>query len=155
ALLERELEGWFAEVRGRLSRPRAAPSTAWVARALADTLRDRRLMIELLSVLGRQLETNIDEATARAFKTRLMEQVASAAKVLESAFPHLGPGGGVRFLLHLDALVIGLWQMSSPAPVVARLLEEPGFRPLKVEFSRELANALRALLDGMNERKPS
>jgi hypothetical protein len=46
--------------------------------------------------------------------------------------------------------------MSSPAPVVARLLEEPHLKPMKVEFARELTIGLRALLDGsIHERKSS
>lgn len=152
ALLERELDDWFRAAGDRLSRARGQLTSSGVARILTDTLRDRRLMIELLSILGSQLEANIDEATARGFKERLMARVASAAGQLEAAVPHLGEGGGIRFLLQLDALVIGLWQMSSPAPVVARLLEEPGLRPLKVDFARELSLGLRALLDGLKAR---
>jgi hypothetical protein len=112
-------------------------------------------MIELLSILGSQLEANVDEGTARGFKERLMARLISAAEVLETVVPHLGVGGGIRFLLQMDALVIGLWQMSSPAPAVARLLEEPHLKPMKVEFARELSIGLRALLDGSNERKSS
>jgi len=152
ALLERELDGWVAELRGRLARARGDLASTGVARILTDTLKDRRLMIELLSILGSQLEANVDEATARGFKERLLSRVISAAEALETAVPGLGVGNGVRFLLQLDALVIGLWQMSSPAPVVARLLDEPHLRPLRVEFARELALGLRALLDGLNER---
>jgi AcrR family transcriptional regulator len=152
ALLERELDRWVAELRGRLARARGDLTSTGVARVLTDTLKDRRLMIELLSILGSQLEANVDEATARGFKERLLGRVISAAEALETAVPGLGVGNGIRFLLQLDALVIGLWQMSSPAPVVARLLEEPHLRPLRVEFARELSLGLRALLDGLNER---
>jgi len=153
ALLERALEAWFAEVRARLHRARGSLTSAGVARTLSESLRDRRLMIELLSILGSQLEANVDEATARGFKERLMARLIAAGAALESAVPHFPPGAGIRFLLQMDALAIGLWQMSSPAPVVGRLLEEPHLRPMKVDFARELTNSLRALLEGSHERK--
>src|SRR5436853_7318702 len=50
ALLERVLDGWFAEVRARLHRARGTLTSAGMARTLSDSLRDRRLMIELLSI---------------------------------------------------------------------------------------------------------
>lgn len=153
ALLERALESWFAQVRDRLRRARGSLTSAGVAHVLAETLRDRRLMIELLSILGSQLEANVDEATARGFKERLMARLIAAGAAVEAVVPHFPPGAGIRFLLQMDALVIGLWQMSSPAPLVARLLEEPHLRPMKVDFARELTNGLRALLEGSYERK--
>jgi hypothetical protein len=50
--------------------------------------------------------------------------------------------------VRIDALVIGLQHLADPAPVVREVLGEPGMELFKVDFVRELAGALRALLGG-------
>jgi hypothetical protein len=60
----------------------------------------------------------------------------------------LAPGEGVRFLLRLHALVIGLHAMATPSPTVARILARPELAALRIDFAAELHATVAALLRG-------
>ena len=87
-----------------------------------------------------------------AFKRALLARVAATGALLERRLPGLRPGDGPRLLLRIYALVIGLWPLASPGPSVARVLSAPDLAPMRLDFERELADTVTAILAGM-ERK--
>lgn len=120
-----------------------------LAAAIAAILAERPLLLRLMDLVHAVLEENIDVATATRFKQGLVAAMASPALALERRLPVLARGDGVRFLIRLNALAVGLWQMASPNPVVAAALDaDPGLRPLRIDFRAELAASLAALLRG-------
>jgi AcrR family transcriptional regulator len=145
AMLVGELAAWLDAVDARLEtgtirRPEAA------ARLFAASLAERPTLTKLLSLMDGVLERNIDEDTALAWKRFLAARLQRTGALLEALLPALRPGGGVRLLLQMHALVIGLRQMSDPAPVMKRLADEPDLALFQIDFERELTAALTALL---------
>lgn len=150
ATLEEELAAWFDAMAAELARLLPGPDAPErFAAAVARTLVERETFAELLSLLHTVLEQNIDTRTAMAFKLMLLERVSQGAAVVEHAVPGLPRGSGVRVLLRLHALLVGLRQMADPAPVVAEVLARPEMAPLRVEFESELAETLAAMVRGM------
>jgi Tetracyclin repressor-like, C-terminal domain len=98
--------------------------------------------VRLLAILHTTLERNVEQARARDFEQFLLAHMTTTAALLERRVPALRPGGGARFLLRLDALVIGLWHLADPASPVCAVREEP----FMVDFAAELAAMVRALL---------
>jgi len=156
AALEEELAEWFDAMATELARlppGTGADAPERFAGAVARTLVERETFAELLSLLHTVLEQNIDARTAIAFKQMLLDRVRHGAVVVERAVPGLPPGSGVRVLLRLHALLVGLRQMADPAPVVAEVLARPEMAPLRIEFETELAETLAAMVRGMVRRE--
>jgi hypothetical protein len=69
--------------------------------------------------------------------------------VLQGVLPQLPPGGGVRLLVRVHALVVGLRQMADPSASVAEVLRRDELAVLRIDFEAELAASVAALIRGM------
>lgn len=118
------------------------------AQIVVDSLSERLLFRRLLALLHPVIEENLDTETALAFKEELAQLLAPLSGLLESCFADFAPGDGLRFLLGLNALVIGLEQMSRPTPQMAQILALPHLAPLAVDFETALTPLLTRLLAG-------
>lgn len=154
ALAERFLAEWFAEVEGRLARAAEAWTAERAAAALLESLRGREVLARLLSILGTILEHNVEFEAALRFKRELHARAFATGRLLEARLPWLVPGQGARLLLYLHALVVGLWQMAEPSPVVARIMAAPELEPARIDFERDLAVTLGAMLRGLETAAP-
>jgi AcrR family transcriptional regulator len=149
ALLQREFDAWFEEVDGRLERGRAPWTAETVAALLADSAEGRETLVRLLAIQGTILEQNVEREPALAYKTHVLARTADTGRRLEARLPYLGEGGGARLLLRLHALVVGLWQLAEPAPVVRAVMEAPEMAAWRIDFIPELRESIRLLLRGM------
>lgn len=146
ALLVDELAGWFDVVDAGLAKGGRSEA---VARLFAASLAERFMMTKLLALLDGVLERNIDEETALEWKRFFGARIERTGALLEARLPVLRPGGGAKVLLQINALVIGLRQMSDPAPVMTRLADQPELAIFQIDFERELTSALTALMRGL------
>jgi AcrR family transcriptional regulator len=151
AIASEEIDAWLDALDARLDR--GARGAAGVGRALRETLSRRADLLRLLSLLHSVLERNVTDAAVLAFKRALQARLAATGARLERALPFLGAGEGARLLLRVHALVVGLSQVTTPAPAVARALEDPALRGLRLELLTELGETLGALLAGLEVTK--
>jgi AcrR family transcriptional regulator len=149
AVLEQQLEGWFAEVDTSLAQFPVPSSIPQVAELVCGTLDARPGLARLLAILHTVLERNIDLETAVAFKQFLLAHFAQTGQALERSLAFLKPGEGAHLLLQSYALVIGFWHLADPAPVMRQALERSELRPFIVTFAREFSAALQALWYGL------
>ena len=148
-LVEQQLSTWFAEVNTQLdalSHPSTIPDVAGI---LCQQLEVRPSLTRLLAILHTLLEQNIDLDSAIHFKFFLLEHFEHTGLVLERCLPFLTPGKGASLLLQSQALVIGLWHLSDPAPIIRQALQHPELRLFEVHFAPEFSTALQALLYGL------
>lgn len=157
ALVGRLLGAWFDDVVAALDARTAPITPAACAELLVGATARHRALVPLLAITGTLLETNVSPATARRFKAELLKRTLEGGAAVERAIPSLASGSGTRFLLHVHALVTGLYRMAEPAPVVKAVLSTPRFAALRVDFAAELTFALTALLTGLvaSRRPPS
>ena len=149
ALLERQLDAWFDDVARRLASERGTWDAARVARVSAESLAGRDQFTRLLTLLESVFEHNVDADTVRSFKQGLRVRMLATGEALERRLPALRRGDGARLLVHMRALVSGLRQMADCAPVVRQIIDEdPQMGLFHVDFDRELAHALSALVRG-------
>jgi AcrR family transcriptional regulator len=148
AALERELAAWFDALGEQLARGGATDPDGF-GRVVARSLRERDTLTDLLTILHSVLERNIDPDAALAFKRVLKEKLVGGGAVLQRVLPQLQPGGGVRLLVRVHALVVGLRQMADPSPSVAEVLRRDELAVLRVDFEAELAASIAALIRGM------
>ncbi|NWH07242.1 MAG: TetR family transcriptional regulator [Alphaproteobacteria bacterium] len=147
AVLTRELEAWFAAVHRGLARKSANPRTQ-VPGLIARTLNARPVMRGLLSRLHGELEARSSEAAIRAFKHFLRDGLGQLGTGIDRVvgWP---PGEGARWIMRAHALTIGFSQMADPTPKVRAIVEtDPSLSHFQIDFTRELALALAAMLEG-------
>lgn len=147
-LLERLLVEWLDVVDGRLDSARGDLGATQVGKILGGSLAGREALLRLLTLVGGILEHSIPDARARGFKVLLRTRLSQTARRLALRLPSLGEAGATRFLLHAYALLTGLGQMAYPAPVVCKVIQEAGLEIFRIDFNREFAAAVSALLRG-------
>jgi AcrR family transcriptional regulator len=153
AALERELAQWFDAVGARLIGSRDLDAAGF-GRLVARSLVERETLADLLALLHTVLEANVEPDAALSFKRMLRDRLELAGRGIEVLLHGLPRGGGVRLLLHMHALVVGLRQMSDPPPNIAQVLEREELALLRLDFETELAAALTDLVRGMMQRGP-
>ena len=154
ALLEEQLFAWFNRLEERLAQGEEQWTGPRLARSVAESLQGEEPLTRLMARLQTVLEQNVTSEQVRGFKQRLLEAVVRSGTLVEKRLPFLAPGQGVRFLLHVNALVVGLRQMADLAPVVREVFEAtPHLAPLRVDFTRELTDSLTTLLRGLESQE--
>lgn len=137
-LLRRELDGWLGEVV-----PAVVPG-ADVAAVLAASLQVRPRTLRLLALAPTLIETNVGEAAAVAWKTWLLDRLAPLAAALVEAIP---AADGLRVALHLHAVLVGVYAVAVPGPVVAAALARPELATLAPPLEPTLRLLFAAVID--------
>jgi Tetracyclin repressor-like, C-terminal domain len=119
------------------------------ADAIVRSVRGRETLARLLSIQPVIVEHNVEFDAALRFKRHVMQRADATGRMLERRLPWLRPGEGARFLVHLHALVIGVWQLAEPSPVIRRVMETPELQPARIGFEEDLRFLVAAVLRGM------
>jgi TetR/AcrR family transcriptional regulator len=142
-LLTTDLEMWFQNLETDLN-----PPPPDLATAIAQSIAARPRMVALIAVQASILEQNLSPDAAERFKTFLLHRSQRLAPKLEALLPGCD---GIEVLQWLNALVIGLAQLSQPSRVVTTILQQPRMHELRVHFQPALERSLRALFAGIGQ----
>jgi AcrR family transcriptional regulator len=150
ALTEAQLRAWLATTSAQLAA--LGPSTTHtVAATLAQSLIERPQLTRLLALLHGVLEHNVSLATTLAFKRMLLDGLTMLGAQIEGCLPALPVGSGSRVLLRIHACLIGLRQLSDPAPIARSAIEADQMATFRIDFATELQATIEALLRGMRD----
>jgi TetR/AcrR family transcriptional regulator len=141
-LLRQELSAWFIELTQILEQPQD------LAIKLAKSISSRETLVGLLAIQVSILEHNLSYQAALKFKTFLLEQSLTVIPKLEQVFPN---SNGLEILQTLNALVIGLAQMSRPVGTMQEVLKRPEINALHVSFALSLEHSLKTLFKGLEK----
>lgn len=148
-LLENGFDAWFDVLDTRLDAGGSEWTPEDAAEVIVRSIRGRETLARLLSILPTIVEHNVDYDAALRFKRQVLRRADTTGQRLEARLPFLRPGQGARLLVHLHALVIGVWQLAQPSPVIRRVMETPELAPARVDFEEDLRFLLTTLLAGM------
>lgn len=148
AMLESRLDKCLSDVEDRLETREPVADSETMADILATALLADDALTRLLAIMGTILEHNLPSVHIRRFKAWILQRLTRSGRVLERRFPGIHRGEGLRVLLHVQILVAGIGQLAHPAPAVARVLTQPEFEPLRIDFATEFRRMLAALLRG-------
>jgi AcrR family transcriptional regulator len=94
------------------------------------------------------MEKSVPMEAAAAHKQRIGERLRIASVSLERQFTGLPAGRGISVLMHSYALIVGLWQMIHPSPLIESLPDHPNYEFLHRDYLTELESGLRAVWNG-------
>lgn len=152
ALLENLLFAWLDKLEAQLGGAEGRWTGAKMARTVAESLEGEETLTRLLALRQTVLEQNVTVEQVRGFQERLLEAMGRVGALLEKRLAFLKPGEGGRLFLHMHALMTGLREQADVAPVTREVLDLPHMAPLRVDFTRELPDALTTLLRGLETR---
>ena len=149
-VLVEEFIVWLAELRAALSRVRKrSGTTLHIARAFSATLAARPLLCRLTSILPSILEHNVSAERLVEFKRNLLAMRQQTALDFHGCVPSIPASGFDKFIHHALPLLIGLWPLSHPAEVAAKVIAHPDLATLRYDFQRDLEEGLLMLLRGL------
>jgi TetR/AcrR family transcriptional regulator len=147
-----EYTTWFEDVNRRLHDLLGHKKKIGVAefvKTIIVSIKNYPTMVRMAPLIHVILEHNIDYKTALEFKRFLLAHIRTTGVLIERCLPFLRTNGGPLFLLDLHVLIIGVVQISSPAPLIKRVIEKEGMNVFLVKFENKLEEMLVALLTGM------
>jgi len=147
ALHERHVAHFFSELMKKLAEPGPLDFDDIFPTTREHLIRQPGYLALTSRCFG-MMDREISIDAALEFKARVAQILTGAGAALERHFPGLDRGGGVVILLHSYGLIVGLWQLLHPNERLGKAMERPQLRILKLDYEREIENALRALWGG-------
>lgn len=151
-LLDSAAREWLAVLAERLSVPGKGDPGERVAAVMAETLAERPLLCELISVTAGVLERNISMDVARRFKLSTSEAHGILAGLVRAQVPGLSEEGAYQFAAVTLIVVAGLWPFAHPTEQVLAAIEELELDLPHLEFGAMLRDTLANQLAGMLAR---
>jgi AcrR family transcriptional regulator len=151
ALMEEQLIEWFDVVDAELDSLEEKTIPA-IASLFANSLDERVEFTRLLAIHSTILEQNVSYESIFKHKQLILQRLAGTGSRLERALPFLAAGQGAHILLQCQALVVGLWHLSDPSPVAAKVIEKEGLTAFNLNFNFEFKNVLTSLLYGIEKQ---
>jgi AcrR family transcriptional regulator len=154
ALMEAQLIEWFNAVDAEIDslEEKSIPAVACL---FANSLDERAEFTRLLAIHSTILEQNVSYKSIFKHKQLILQRLAGTGSRLEKSLPFLQTGQGAHFILQSQALVVGLWHLSDPAPIASQVIEQEGLTAFKLDFNFEFKNALTSLLYGIEQQSKS
>jgi AcrR family transcriptional regulator len=117
-------------------------------RALLKFLRANPEFLPLAVGCRSMLESNISTQVALEFKLSLGERLGRIGARIEQLYPALAAGQGVALLISAYGLILGLWQLADPPACLREAMKRPEMRMFRIDYEKQLAQALLALWHG-------
>lgn len=164
AVLDELLESWLVELAASFRQQRKLASARTVAQVVLRSLQTRRELVRLLPLVETLLDRGASDEAVVAFERRSLARITAAGLALETCFPAMTPNSGVRLLLLLRALIMGMYlRANKPARIRNMISGNEELRVFDVRFDREFLFAAEALIDGfvnitrrkLNQKKSS
>lgn len=149
-------KSWFEDVNRRLEtslRHKTKNTINVFVENIVASIGNHPMMTRLTPILHVILERNIDYKTALEFKRFLLSEVRIAGRLIEQCLPFLRKNDGAQFLLHLQVLLIGLIQLTNPAPIVKQVIETERMEVFQLSFEERLPTMLALLISGMKSAR--
>ena len=154
ALMEAQLIEWFDAVDTQLDALKEKSISA-VASLFADSLDERAEFTRLLAIHSTILEQNVSYESIFKHKQLILQRLVGAGARLEKSLPFLQAGLGAHFILQCQALVVGLWYLSDPAPIACKVIEQGRLTAFNLDFNFEFKNVLTSLLYSIEKQSKS
>ncbi len=155
ALMEEQLIEWFNAVDTELDSLNKKSSIPEVVSLFSNSLKERVEFTRLLAILSTVLEQNVSYESILKHKQIILQRLAETGARIEKALPFLKASQGAHIILQCQALVVGLWHLTDPSPIVCKVIEKESLTTFKLDFNLEFQNVLTSLLYGIEKQSKS
>lgn len=153
-LMEDQMIEWFDTVDAELDALEEKSIPAVVS-LFSNSLAERAEFTRLLAIHSTIIEQNVSYEAILKHKQMILQRLAGTGSRIEASLPFLQTGQGGHFILQCQAVVVGLWHLSDPAPTAAKVIEKEGLSAFKLDFILEFKNMLASLLYGIERQSKS
>ncbi|MCA9705565.1 MAG: TetR family transcriptional regulator [Myxococcales bacterium] len=144
-----DFDDWAEELSTRLRGLRSKRRARRLVELMASTYAARERLCKLMSILPSVIEHNVSVDTIREANAQLIERTQRLAEVMHHVVPELSIEAHVELVRYSYVLVVGLWPITHPLPVVQQLADDPLFAIHRRDFEADLANGMGLVADGM------
>ena len=151
AAFSQHLCDWFESLRDTLLHTEDCDIDT-LAGHLGDSLRGRDAMLRMFSIVHAILERNVDYEAAYRLKKLLLDQITLTGQAINRCLPDFTMEQIMPAMLHIYALIVGLQQLSDPAPVTRQVIDgNPELAVFNIDYAEALSAAAANLLRGMRK----
>lgn len=150
-MLVEEFAQWRDMLNASLARGRKSGATIErVAKIFSETAAARPLMCRLISIVPSILERNISPERTLEFKRTLLLVRRESALGFHAYMPSISAPVFETFVHHAMPMLIGLWPLSHPCEIAAKVVAAPEMAPLRYDFRPDFEEGLLILLRGLS-----
>ncbi|AWB65010.1 TetR/AcrR family transcriptional regulator [Saccharobesus litoralis] len=153
ALLEQHYKNWYADITGAITEDK--PDADHIIQALCHYVEQQPQFFRLASLSHSVIEQNVDKDILIAFKNRMAQMVQVTGQELAKKLEIEDDETCSQLLVRSYAMLLGLWQISTPPEKLAEILSSPNLTVLQPEFSMEAKQSLAQLWVGYLEQNTS
>ena len=146
--LQKVAADWEKKVRTQLQELAGKGTVSKVADVITDSFIQAKPYSGLITVINTVLEKNLSPKLVANFRSAFLERRKRLSADLAAALPGATAEAIFPLTLHIFTHVAGLWPLCHPSPSSQKMLEEPEFAHLNLNFKVEMSNFLRVLLKG-------
>ena len=144
---------WEKKIYPRLEKLKGKATIAQVSDIIIDAYLGLSEYPELSTVVNAVLEKQLSPELLVNYRSVFFERRKRLASALAAALPKTTAGALLPLTLHIFVHVPGLWPFCQPAPASEKLLAEPQFAALRVDFRREMSRYLHLLFRAALEKR--
>jgi len=150
-VLVEEFAQWRAALEAGLARGRkSGAAIERIAKVFAETAAARPLLCGLISIVPSILERNISPERMLEFKRTLLSVRRESALGFHAFMPSIPAAVFETFVHHAMPMLIGLWPLSHPGEIAAKVVAASEMAPLRYDFRRDFEAGLLMLLRGLS-----
>ena len=144
--LQKVAADWEADVRARLQKLGGKGTVAVVAEVITDAFIRAEQYSTLITVINTVLEKKLAPKLVAKFRSGFYERRRRFSSDLAAALPGRSAEMWFPLTLHIFTHVAGLWPLCHPSPDSEKMLAEPEFAHLNLDFKVEMSKFLQVLL---------
>ena len=144
--LQKVAADWEKDVRAELQKLGGQGTVARVSDIITGSFLRAEQYSTLITVINTVLEKKLDPKLVAKFRSGFFERRKRFSCDLATALPGTTAEIWFPLTLHIFTHVAGLWPLCHPSSRSKKMLEEPEFAHLNLDFKLEMSNFLRILL---------
>lgn len=151
ALLTERMGSYFQELNQALADFNGAITIDQMARFTGRFHAQRPHLIRLMGISHSLLEHNTKDAAIIVFKKMTHTNVAKTGGLMETCLPFLKSGEGAQLVMSVYTILLGVQQVTDPAPNVVELIErEPDLRFFNINLESYLTYMVGLHINGIS-----
>lgn len=147
-----DFDAWADELSARLRRIRSKRRAKRLVELMAATYTARPQLCQLMSILPSVIEHNISVDTIRETNAQLVDRAEALAEVMHEVVPELPVQAHSELVRYSYVLLVGLWPIAHPPPIVAQIEDDERFAVHRRDFEADLVRGLELVTEGMLRR---